>query len=323
MDEITKRVKEMYEQYPFPGCDMINVAYGNRIRDELKKRGFNTRNLAVLEAGCGSGEKAVSLAKVFSDSQIMGWDISSTSIEKAKALAVKENVKNIQFERVDLLNLDLNKYKDYFDLVISWGVIHHLSDSVKGMRNLGICLKAYTGVTVIWLYALHSLPKIETRMFQDAIKILLKKDGFTYEKGIEAANSLKGLLKSVNFGGKRDFLAHIKWFLDKNVDKKQIVLHILKNFRKIRFSSNYDINTVDVFLHANVKDYSIDMVFDETEKSGLEIIDFIEPPSKIEGFVKSEKIKNLYYGLDFIDRLRVMERIVNPGNHLFLARRKK
>ncbi|MDP2939849.1 MAG: class I SAM-dependent methyltransferase [Candidatus Omnitrophota bacterium] len=321
MDEITNKVKKMYESYPFPSCNMINVAYGNRVKDDLSKRGYVVNKLKILEAGCGTGEKAISLAKVFCDSEVIGWDVSKVSVEKADQLAKKEKVNNMKFENVDLLNVDLYKYEGYFDLIISWGVIHHLSDTVKGLENLGLCLKP-TGLIYVWVYALHSLQRIETRLCRETIKILLKKDGFSYEKGIKIANAIKGLLKTLNYSGKKDFLMRLKWFFNKDVNKKQVILHILKNIRKIKLSLDYDANIVDAFLHANEKDYSVRMVFDEAEKAGLEVVDFIEPTSKIEDFVKSDFVRRLYYGLDLIDRLEVMERIVNPGNLIFLAKRK-
>lgn len=72
MDETTKRVKEMYERYPFPSSNLINVAYGRRILRDLNKRKLNTHKLRLLDAGCGSGEKVISLAKVFPGSEVLG-----------------------------------------------------------------------------------------------------------------------------------------------------------------------------------------------------------------------------------------------------------
>ena len=321
MDEITREVKNMYERYPFPSSNIINVAYGNRIKRFLLQRGFNINNLKILDAGCGSGEKVISLAKVFTDSQVTGWDIAETSIQKAIALARQEGVRNINFEGVNLLSLNLDKYKDYFDLIISWGVIHHISDPVKGMKSLGLCLKP-SGLMYIWVYALLSLEMQEARLFRDAIKILLKKEEFSYEKGIKVANAVKGLLKRVNYSGWRDVMMRIKWLLDKDVDKRQVILHILKNFRRIKYTTDYDVNIVDSFLHANEKDYDIEMVFKETEEAGLEILDFLDMPKEIERIVESDYVRKLFYDLDLKDRLKVMERLTNPGHHLFVVRRR-
>jgi len=130
MDLITAKVKDMYEKYPFPGNKMINVAYGKWIRNDLQRRRLNVSNINILDAGCGSGEKVISLAKVFPDSRIFECDIFEGSIRQAKELARQERNQNVNFECLDLLNLDTERYKDYFDVIISWGVIHHLSDTI-------------------------------------------------------------------------------------------------------------------------------------------------------------------------------------------------
>ncbi len=322
MDDLTLRVKEMYERYPFPACNMINAAYGKRIKDDLKNRGYGCHGLKILDAGCGSGEKVISLSKVFTDSEVVGWDISSASLEKARALAKAEKVSNLKLENINLLDFDLGKYKDNFDVIVSWGVIHHLADTIKGFRNLGLCLKPQ-GLLYAWLYALHSLQRIETRLTREAVEILLKKEGFSYDKGVKIVNVVKKLLKTLNYGGKKDFLMHLKWFFDKDVDKKQILMHVFKNAGRLKYGSDYDTNVVDAFLHANVKDYSIKMIFEEAQAAGLEIVDFIEPPQKIEAFVDSDYVIGLYNNLGFQEKMEVMERLVNPGNHLFLARRRQ
>ncbi len=321
MDEVTKSVKEMYEKYPFPSSNIINEAHGNRILNDLKIRNIDCRGIKILDAGCGTGEKAISFARVFKESQVYGWDICQSSIEKAGKLAKADGINNVTFESVNLLQVDLDRYKNFFDIIISWGVIHHLSDTVLGLKNLGVCLKP-NGRIYVWVYAKNSLGRIEGRIFREAINVLLKEKGFSYEEGIKIVHAIKGLLKTQNYSGRRDFLMRLKWFFDKDVNKKQVITHILKNFRKIKYTTDYDVNIVDSFLHANEKDYDIDMCFDEAQSAGLEIIDFLDMPQQIEKIVDSEYVKGLYNNLAWRDRLKVMERLTDAGHHLFLAKRK-
>ncbi len=320
MDDVTMQVKDMYERYPFPSSCIINVAYGKRIRNDLIGRGITPEALTILDAGCGSGEKVISLAKVFPDCQVVGWDLSSSSIRKAKELASREKVPNIRFEQVDLLNVDVKAYRDAFDVIVSWGVIHHLSDTVKGLKNLGLCLRP-AGLIYVWVYALNSLGRIETQLFRDAIKLLLSKEGFSYEKGIQISHAIKGLLKTVNYSGRRDFLMRLQWFFDKDVDKKQIITHLIKNLGRVKYTTDHDENIVDSFLHANEKDYDVQMIYDETAQAGLEVVDFLDLPKRIEEVVQSELVRGLYEGLGPVERLKVMEKLTNPGHYLFLAKR--
>jgi SAM-dependent methyltransferase len=227
----------------------------------------------------------------------------------------------VTFEHVNLLEVDLDKYKDFFDVIVSWGVIHHLSDPVKGLRNLTSCLKPQ-GLIYVWVYAKNSLGRIEGRIYREAINILLKEKGYNYPDGIKIVHAIKGLLKTQNYSGRRDILMRLKWFFDKEVNKKQVIKHILKNFRKIKYTTDYDANIVDSFLHANEKDYDIDMCFEEADAAGLKIVDFLDLPQEIETIVKSELVSNLYKDLEWRDRLKVMERLTDAGHHLFLARRK-
>jgi hypothetical protein len=88
------------------------------------------------------------------------------------------------------------------------------------------------------------------------------------------------------------------------------------------YTTDYDVNIVDSFLYANEKDYDIDMIFKETQEAGLEIIDFLDLVQQIEKIVDSDYVKDLFYNLDLKDRLKVMERLTNPGHHLLLVRRK-
>jgi SAM-dependent methyltransferase len=320
MDDITLRVKQMYEKYPFPGSNVINLFHGNRLKRDLFSRKKNADHLRILDAGCGSGEKAVSLAKVFRTSEIVGWDISASSIQKAKELAAREKLKNIRFEEIDLINTDISKYHNNFDVIVAWGVIHHLSKPEEGLRNLGFTLKT-DGLFYVWLYALYSLERFEISLFRQAIRLLLKKEGFSYESGIRVSQAIKGLLKTVAYGGKRDFLMRIKWFFNKDADKKQLILHLLKNPWSVKYASDYDVNAVDLFLHAYENDYDVNKIFEATDRAGLEVVDFIDLPKEIEAFVKSEYVKDLYYSLDLKDRLMVMECLCKPDHHFFVARK--
>ena len=320
MDEVTLKVKNMYEKYPYPSSNIVNVAIGNRVKRDLKERNFRLEGLTVLDAGCGTGEKAISLAKAFPNCKVIGWDITENSLKKARLLADAEKVKNVEFEHVDLIQVDVEKNKDRFDLIISWCVIHHLVDSVKGLKNLGSCLKR-DGLMYVWVYGLLALETYEVKLFREVIHTLLPDNEFTYEKGIRVAQEIKNLSKMVNISPWKDFIMRIKWFLDRDVDKKQILWQIIKNFGKAKYSSTYDIGLVDLFLHAHEKEYNIDLVLDDVEKAGLRFIDSIDMPKDIAEISQSKYLKELFDKLDRRNQLKILERLSNAGHHLFCVKR--
>ena len=109
-------------------------------------------NGAALDIGCGWGSSTVILSKKFNE--VMSIDISKKSI-----LAATENVrlngitKRVILKKQDAENLTL---ENYFDLIYSWGVIHHSYDTEKILKKIFIALKK-NGSCFIMIYNKNSL----------------------------------------------------------------------------------------------------------------------------------------------------------------------
>lgn len=126
--------------------------------------------------GCGTGNQARLLAKMFPNSTIHGIDIEPDNIERAKEInkegssqqvtqdedlpnfsspnefsfsnqeASKEdlpnlsNLPNLSFSVQDICNLPPD-WSESFDLITAFGVIHDLSFASKGLQHIRRCLK--------------------------------------------------------------------------------------------------------------------------------------------------------------------------------------
>ena len=112
----------------------------------------------VLDAGCGTGEISCSLA--LNSREVVGIDMSTSSLKKAKNLAEKFKLKNVEFRQDDLLNLGLD---EKFDHIFSIGVLHHTEDPFKSFENLVRLLKN-KGYITIWLYHTYGMAYNDTKL---------------------------------------------------------------------------------------------------------------------------------------------------------------
>ncbi len=124
-----------------PGTDFHG--YGNTIRSELAKRIPRKRSLKVLDVGTGFGSTASFLAKhLQKPSRIWTVDPSQEILDNAKAnLASERNAFTVSIEFV---RADAGKMKfenDFFDVVVSVMVLHHLVDVSIVLKELSKVLK--------------------------------------------------------------------------------------------------------------------------------------------------------------------------------------
>jgi release factor glutamine methyltransferase len=76
----------------------------------------------LLDIGTGSGCIAITLAAMFPEAKVIGWDISTDALKVAKENAKRHNV-NVSFEQVDVLNISLTSHlsplTSEYDFIVS------------------------------------------------------------------------------------------------------------------------------------------------------------------------------------------------------------
>ena len=145
----TEAVVAMYSRYPYPSpvitgglsFDIANL-FSLLCDDEA------LAGRSVLDAGCGTGQRAVGFAHRHPSARVHGIDAVDAALSVARELAGGNRVGNVSFSRRDIMNLEMG---ERFDFVISTGVVHHLEDPRRGLHNL--CRQLTDdGVICIWLY---------------------------------------------------------------------------------------------------------------------------------------------------------------------------
>jgi 2-polyprenyl-6-hydroxyphenyl methylase/3-demethylubiquinone-9 3-methyltransferase len=123
----TQRTKSFYDTY-WPR----NVPDYAKTREHVLDIVPAGRYERALDGGCGTGVCSLALAELADE--VVAFDLSSGSLRTAEELAGRLGKANIRFQQGSLLDIPLPS--EYFDLVFSWGVIHHTVDPVRALDEL-------------------------------------------------------------------------------------------------------------------------------------------------------------------------------------------
>src|SRR5688572_8322402 len=124
-----------YQSDPFPQTHpgvlaTIGILFGMQTVPVEKCR--------VLEIACAGGGNLIPMALELPGSEFVGIDLSARQIKQAKETAEQVGLKNIRFEKKDIL--ELNEDFGKFDYIIAHGVYSWVPNAVAD-RILEVCKK--------------------------------------------------------------------------------------------------------------------------------------------------------------------------------------
>lgn len=158
-DSVSQRVKQMYEENPYPRWEQLVEVQSHSVRNELKHAFHPSRHAladmfpehpSVLVAGCGTGQHALQAHQRMHAESTLAIDLSLASIAYATRKATEHKETSITFMQGDILELPI--LNQQFDVVESIGVIHHMQEPAKGLEALLACLKP-NGLLRLGLYS--------------------------------------------------------------------------------------------------------------------------------------------------------------------------
>lgn len=312
MDEISKKVLDMYMAYPYPiptsetrkSTELLNL-----LRIFCLENSYSLESKRILDAGTGTGHRLSEVASFFINNDYTAIDFSARSLEIAKEITIKKSIKNINFKNMNLIN-DLSELGK-FDIILCMGVLHHLSEPSKGLGNLYKILKD-NGVIFLYLYGKLGGAARMTR--KQILSMLLGNDISDYQKGIKLVKELK--FDTFEYG----------WNLDyQNEEERNSLI-------------------VDSFLHANEKLYDLDDIHElmsNTELYGYSIFGITRNQSGmlfdcrvgldktstnsdlINSFVESPLAQHYYKYLGIRERCKLLELLYEPNGYTVIGLTKR
>lgn len=235
---------------------------------------ISTDGLDILSAGCGTGEAELFLSIKHPNVRFTAIDLSENSLNRAKSYASELGTRNIEFINGNILNIKLEKK---FDIIISSGVIHHLSNPVAGLRNLKKYLKP-DGIMVIMVYAEYG--RYEIGIFQEVVK-LIQNDRLDFKEGVNI----------------------VKEFLN-NVKESSPLRHI-QHMDDVEKGDNH---IVDLLLNLNEYRYSVKTLDNLIQSADLKIINFLQQQTyDPKSYANSDFLNNKFDKLNFIEKAYMAE----------------
>lgn len=127
-DSYTKDI-DYLELIDIPRAEKIEFAFLKRILGKIKDK-------TILDLGCGTGKFGLKLAA--QAKEVIGIDISKSSVGIANRTAKKNNIRNFKGVVGDFKD---KGYKNYFDTVLAVNLIHHADDLDEILKHVAISLK--------------------------------------------------------------------------------------------------------------------------------------------------------------------------------------
>ncbi|MEA5570530.1 class I SAM-dependent methyltransferase [Calothrix sp. UHCC 0171] len=147
--ELLEKIRQQFDSAPYPCIPVEDSAKDNSGVLHLhslvtpyylrNQKFIDTKDKLILDAGCGTGYKSLTLAFANPGAKVIGVDLSEPSIQLAEKRLQYHSVENFEFHT--LLLEDLPKLGLEFDYINCDDVLYLLPDAVAGLQAMKSVLK--------------------------------------------------------------------------------------------------------------------------------------------------------------------------------------
>lgn len=139
-DAVSLVVQQQYEENPYPRWTRCQMGTPQRFREAVTLALPHVEELPatqaprVLVAGCGTGIQIMNVLQTYADASVLAVDLSRSSLAYGMRKLREYGIHSVRQMQADIL--ELGGLKDRFDLIESFGVLHHMRDPTEGLRVL-------------------------------------------------------------------------------------------------------------------------------------------------------------------------------------------
>ncbi len=244
--QTTEFVREFYTTYPYPDPRYVAESRTplSALLDYVKNLYWPFRpslaGVRVLDAGCGTGVAALSLARRFPEVDVTAIDLSAASLDLARTAAKERGLKNVSFHQATLL--DAATFGS-FQYIVASGVVHHMADPVAGFDALRNALTP-DGVLMAMVYAQYG--RTGVYMLQEAFRRLAP-EGY---RTVSPATA-RAIASNLPAG------------------------HLFDAERFVEMDWQNECGVVDLLLHPQDRAYTVPQIVDHCQQAGLRLQRFV------------------------------------------------
>ena len=305
LEEINQSVNDLYEDYPYPNHRVISKVVATLLRKTVSTMVESTGTpLRCLDAGCGTGEQSLGVAREYPTVEVTGIDYSKASVGVARDLA-KQNEIAARFVRHNLMT----PIKDLgvFDIITSVGVLHSLPDPAVGLRHLREVVRPHTVLLGMVYGTFGKWDMFQTR---DALELIC--------------------------GDSSDRAEKLRVLKDSRMDSVSRATHYAQTLRKrLRFGPSIPIQEAvlrlakgrnsaylaDSYAHVQEETYTWSELNALLSQNGWSLRGWPERsgmPDAPEQLLRGRALERAR-GISLLEQASIYERMVRPENLFFLA----
>jgi SAM-dependent methyltransferase len=299
MDSVSKQVFDFYSKHPYPSPHMGELRLtelANLLKIFSLETGFSLSRESILDAGTGTGYRLIEAAAAYPDCQFVGLDLSEVSINIARAKALDRALTNIEFRTCNI-SAGTAEHGSSYGMVLSMGVIHYLSDPVRGVTNLVNNLKD-DGILFLYVFGKHGAAE---RLRRKRIVSLLGGNALDFELGINLVKDLG--FDSFEYG----------WDM-KTSDETHRHSLIVDAYLNVNHERVYEFDDLlDLLRPSGLAGFAIYGLTAGKQGSLLDV------DRCCDSILKSATTRELYAGLTLEDKYRLVDLIYAPNGYTIVG----